>query len=100
MSASIQATLYKSPDGRTEEITVSNIREEAAKYINDNSIKVSMEDIGTDFVVYFDDGHLFEDGQTPEEFILFAQGRKCEDLMDIAVEILKSRNAENDKEIK
>ena len=77
----IQATVFLRPNGRQEEITITNISDDDAYFFNTRSIKVSLEDdpIGGQ-VGYADYGAQDEDGH-PEEIIVFSRGRSCGDTM-------------------
>ena len=74
----IDVTLYKRPNGATEIIHVTKVRDEDVKWFLENNAKLSMEDLGGDFVVYADVGVTTEDGD-PDEAIEVAMGRSCED---------------------
>ena len=50
----IDVTLYKRPNGATEIIRVTKVRDEDVKWFLENNAELSMEDIGGDFVVYAD----------------------------------------------
>jgi hypothetical protein len=93
MENTIQATVYKRPHGGRSEITVRKINPEAAQYINDNNVRVSFEDIGFDTAVYFDAGFVLDDDETPDEIILMAGKRTCQEVMDKAVDMIKSRKS-------
>lgn len=89
----ITATYFRRPNGRREEIIVKNVRPEAAQYLADHDIKVSMEDdtITGGFVVYLDDGTMLDDDETPDEIIIISGAKSCEDCLDEGVELLKKR---------
>lgn len=91
--STILATVFIPPNGRRDTVRVKNIRAEAARYLNENNIRVSMEEIcGMGQVVYFGDGTLLDDDETPDEIIILSNGVKsCEDCMDEGVERLKKR---------
>ena len=71
-------TLYKRPNGSTEVVHVTKVRDEDVKWFLENNAKLSMEDICGDFVVYADVGATDQDGE-PVEAIEIAMGRSCED---------------------
>lgn len=83
MADGITATLYKRPNGRTEQIKVRNIRDEDAAWFSDNCVAVSFEDCGFDTVIYADCGLRCNDDpdEGPDEIIVFSGGRRCEDAM-------------------
>lgn len=91
-TVSIEATVYIRPYGKTKGIEVLRIRPEDAKYINENNIKVSMEDLGEDYVIWFDYGAKTYDGE-PDELTVLAEGRNCEDTIADAVKIIKEIKA-------
>lgn len=88
-NVTISATVHHRPNGKKEVIDVSNVYEDDAVYINTNSIKVSMEDTGISFVLYFDYGHEDDDGE-PIEHIELSDGRSCHDTIKTAVEKIKT----------
>jgi len=90
MEKTIQCINFKRPDGRKEEVTIRNIYPEDADYINKNNIKVSLEDLGTDYCVWFDDGKIIED--EPDEIIVLSQGKNCQETIKEGVRLLKERN--------
>lgn len=85
----IQVRNFVRPNGKSHMVTVPKVYPEDAKYINENKIQVSMEDIGSDFCVWFDDGHV-QDGE-PDEIIVLAQGRTCEETLKEGVRLIKLR---------
>ena len=80
---SLDVKVYKRPDGRVVETTIYNIRQEDADWFRENNVAVSMEDLGGDFAVYADVGRRLNDdpNEDPDEVIVFAAGRSCEDTM-------------------
>jgi hypothetical protein len=74
------ATLYKKPDGRTQEIDIKNVLPEDESYFIRNRIVISMEDVGGMFAIYADIGRRDEDGE-PIELIELSQGRSCEETL-------------------
>lgn len=61
-----------------------NVRPEDVAYFESNDIKVSMEELNNEFIVY---GCPFSDDSEESEVIVFANGRSCEDTMaELAVE--------------
>ena len=77
------ATVYKRPDGRAQEIDVTEISAEDAAWFIENKIAVSFEDCGNDTAVYADCGFCVDDeeDESPDEIILFAGSRTCEQAM-------------------
>lgn len=86
----IQVTNFVRPDGRREVVTVPKVYPEDADYINESGIKVSMEDIGSDYCVWLDDGTKNEEDE-PDEIIVLAQGRTCEETLKEGVQLIKLR---------
>lgn len=73
-------TLYKQPDGRTQEVDIKNVLPDDEEYFTRNRIDISMEEVGGMFVVYADIGRRNEDGE-PIELIELSQGRSCEETL-------------------
>lgn len=86
---SIQATLYKRPHGQTEEIAITNIRDEDADWLRANNIKISMEDLGGRICIYADYGCESEDGDPMEHIIIACHSDDCTEIMSKMVEDLK-----------
>lgn len=76
----MKCTIYKKPNGNTEVIDMRNIKDEDAKYFEENDIDVSMEEIGNGFAVYADIGVTDEDGE-PDEILVLSNGKTCEETM-------------------
>lgn len=74
------ATLYKRPDGRTQEIDIKNVLPDDEAYFTRHNISISMEDVGGMFAIYADIGQMDADGE-PIELIELSQGRSCEDTL-------------------
>lgn len=91
----IHATFFRKPDGRKQEIFMRNILKEDAEYINQNGIKVSLEEdhTGEGAIIYLDDGLMLDDGETPDEVILIAGNKSCEEVMADGVSRLKKRKS-------
>lgn len=75
-------TLYKRPHGRKEVIDMTKIYPEDEQWFVEHDVKISMEDLGFDFVVYADIGLASEDGD-PDEITAFANKRTCEETMKL-----------------
>lgn len=86
----IQVTHFIRPNGRKEIITVPKVYPDDADYINKNKIDVSIEYGGFDFIVWLNDGKVDEEGE-PDEIMLFAEGRTCEEVLKEGVQLLKDR---------
>lgn len=54
---------------------INNVKDQDAKYFNDNEINISMEYLGGDYIVY---GCKNDDD---EEIIVLSKGRSCEDTL-------------------
>lgn len=74
-------TLYKQPDGRTQEIEIKNVLPDDEAYFSSQRIKISMEDVGGELAVYADTGREDDDGE-PIEVIELSQGRTCEETLN------------------
>lgn len=93
MTDTIKATIYHKPNGRKEQIELTNIYSEDAKYINDNDIKVSLEQLDyNDFAIYFDYGLVDEDDE-PIEHIELTLGKSCEETINKAINTIKNYEA-------
>lgn len=87
----MKAIFYKRPNGQQEVLEVTNILANDEEYLVSNGVNVSMEeDIDGWPIVYLDDGETLEDG-TPNEIIILAGSRTCEEVMSEGVEKLKQR---------
>ena len=85
---SIPVTFYMRSNGRTREADIQHGHEEDAKYLNDTGVKVSMEDLGGSFAIYFDYGAVIED--EPDEHIQICKSTdRCEDFMAKGVQAIK-----------
>ena len=73
-------TLYKQPDGRTQEIDIKNVLPDDEAFFDHHNISISMEDVGGMFAIYADIGQTDEDGK-PIELIELSQGRSCEETL-------------------
>lgn len=76
----MDVTLYMRPHGHTKVIDCANVRSEDEQFFKERGIKLSMEDLGTEFVVYADIGKTTEDGE-PDELVELSAGRTCEDTL-------------------
>lgn len=63
-----------------------NVYDADAQLFQDNNIKVSMEELGGDIVVY---GCPYYDESEESEVIVFANGRTCEDTLSELAESCK-----------
>lgn len=67
----ITVTLFIPPDGTQSEAVIRDIDAEDADFFNENSVKISMEQIMTgEAVIYADYGMLDEDGDPVEEMVM------------------------------
>ena len=85
----IKAIVFEKPNGRQREINVPKVYPDDADYINENNIKVSMEETGGTFVVYFDYGVRDEDNE-PIEHIELSLGKTCEETIKAGVKVIKN----------
>lgn len=60
------------------QMDITNVRPSDAEYFEQNDIKVSMEELAGEFIVY---GCPYSDDSEESEVIVFAAGRSCEDTM-------------------
>lgn len=88
--ASTKCTFYIKPAGKTRIQEIHNVYEEDAKYINDNDIQLSMEELFENmYAVYFDDGT--EVNGQPDEILVMSKGRTCQETIKEGVQLLKER---------
>ncbi len=87
----IDAIFYKKPNGSKEFISITEINQDDSDYINENAICVSLEEMNGEAVLYFDNGVFFEDGETPNEIVVFSDGRSCKETIAEGVNLLKAR---------
>ena len=73
-------TLYKRPDGRTQEIDIKNVLPDDEAFFDHHGISISIEDVGGMFAVYADIGQTDEDGE-PIELLELSQGRSWEETL-------------------
>lgn len=86
----MEVTFFRKPNGEKSIIDMRNIAPDDEKYLNDNFIKVSMEEgIDGNPILYFDAGRFLDDNETPDEIIIFAHSRSCEEVMAEAVRRIK-----------
>lgn len=76
---------YYNRDGE-KLLDITKILSEDAKYFQDNDIKVSMEELAGEIIVY---GCPYADRSEESEVIVFAAGRSCEDTLHELVEKCK-----------
>lgn len=73
----LTATLYKSPNGDTEQIQVTNIHPDDANFFNHGGFQVSMETLMCgQFVVYATNGETDEDGEIIDLCHVVPQGEE------------------------
>lgn len=69
---------YKAPNGRHKLIECPNVYPEDLDYFIDNNIKVSMEELAGEFIVY---GCPCEDDSEESEIMVLARRRSCEETL-------------------
>lgn len=87
-------TNFIRPGGKSEIILSHNVYHEDAEFIKRNRIKISTEDTGIEFIVWFNDGkHVNDDpSEDFDEITLMALGRSCQDTIKQGIELVKARN--------
>lgn len=78
----MKVTLYKQPDGRAEVLEIQNVYQEDAEFFENNNIRISMEELAGQFVVYAGTGMEDECGE-PIEFVELSLGRSCQEVLKI-----------------
>lgn len=74
---SLTVTFYIPPNGKKEVRKITNYKKEDAEFFIKNNVKISMEDLGSQYAIY---GLI--DGEPEEnEFIVLSSGRSCEDCL-------------------
>lgn len=76
----MKVTVYHRPDGHPEVIDCKHVHDEDATWFQSNNVAISMEDIGGQFAVYADVGHVDEEGE-PDELIELSGDRDCFETM-------------------
>ena len=74
---SIKATLYIRPNGATKEINITRINPEDAQWLNDNNIKVSLEEAPPMLFIYADYGKTTIDGEPDEHLLVVPADSDC-----------------------
>lgn len=76
----MKVTLYKQPDGRTQELEIKNVRPEDEAWFKEHGVQLSMEDVGApgapEFAIYAAVG----EGEG-SELLELSKGRSCEDTL-------------------
>lgn len=75
----MKATFYKKPHGFTEEIEISEIYPEDKEFFSKYGIKLSMEEIRGEFVIYAE-APVWEFDE-PYELLTFSAGRTCKETL-------------------
>lgn len=88
----MKVTVFILPNGRQQEITITNIRSEDREFFEKHNVKISMEECVGEIVVYADTGKV-TDGE-PGELIEISQGRSCEDTLSALRKACEERFAE------
>ena len=86
---SIKATLYIRPNGDTKEIEITKITSEDAQWLNDNNVKVSLEEAPPMLFVYADYGKTTIDGEPDEHLMVVRADSDCVAVMARLVTNLK-----------
>lgn len=74
----MKADLYTK--GRVTEIDVTNVYPEDEAFFEENKVRISVEELQNSIVIYADYGATTPDGE-PDEAIVIAGGRTCEDTL-------------------
>ena len=86
---SIKATLYIRPNGDTKEIEITNTNPEDAQWLNDNNVKVSLENAPPMLIIYADYGKTTIDGEPDEHLLVVTTDSDCVAVMARLVTNLK-----------
>ena len=87
---SIKATVYIRPNGHTKEINITRINPEDAEWLNDNNVKVSLENAPPLLFVYADYGKTTLDGEPDEHLLVVPADSDCVAAMARLVTELKA----------
>lgn len=74
----MKADLYTK--SRVTEIDVTNVYPEDETFFEENKVRISMEELHNNIIVYADYGATTPDGE-PDEAIAISGGRSCEDTL-------------------
>lgn len=100
-NTTIKATVFYRPNGKRIEEEITHINHEDAKYINENGIKVSMEEDpnNDDIYMFFDYGKKLDNNpnEDPDEWVEIADGRTCQDTISCAIEMIRQLKAKLDE---
>lgn len=88
-------TLFKRPNGASEELEMTKILPEDESFLRANNVKISMEDCGFFLTIWADDGTMMEDDpSTPDEITYIVRGDEtCEQSMSNICELIRKRKA-------
>ena len=78
---------YMAPYGEEKLLDVTKVHDEDADYFVQNKIKVSMEELGGQIIVY---GCPYADSSEESEVIVISEGRSCQETMRELAEICKA----------
>lgn len=79
----MEVTCFIPPKGQKEIIELTNVYPEDELWFEENNIKISMENIGNDFIVYGDYGAKDEDDEPIEAIVISFNGQKtCEETLN------------------
>lgn len=78
----LTVTLYKRPNGRSEEIFITKINPEQVQYFISNNIAVSMEDCGSFFAIYATEPNPVDEEDPLELTLLVKDGETCYTAME------------------
>ena len=81
-------TVHYYYDGRCKQLDIANILPEDQQYFEENDIKVSMEELKGEFIIY---GCPYLDYSEESEVIVFANGRTCEESLSELANLCKNK---------
>lgn len=87
----ITATLYKLPNGNTEQIQITNIHPDDATFFNVGGFQVSIETIMSgQTVIYSTNGRTDEDGELIDIIYIVPTGEECQVSMNKLRQLVES----------
>lgn len=75
-------------NGSCKLVDIANIFPEDQKYFEDNGIKVSIEELKEEIILY---GCPYSDDSEESEVIVFANGRSCEEALSELAHLCKNK---------
>lgn len=91
----MKVTFFMPPNGHREVRELTSVRAEDAEFFEKHGVKISLEELAFNAVVYADTGKV-TDGE-PDELIEISRGRSCEDTLSALRKACEHRFAQEGK---